>query len=242
LADDILKRLLKRYSEGEVLLSGDQERMKSRECLSVAAFLELSGIEFNSDQIKFSRVDPPDVIFEYFDSSRQKIEKCCFEVTNRLDDDIRWGSLKNAKRNIQDHITSGKTYAEYTDEHGPILKKRMPVDFNEVFSLIKMPIYEKFKRYTERKDRIIQISDIDLLVVVQLRNLFLRADQTINCPDDPIIQSWRSVSFIMEFCCGVIYAAPNSPFILKEIHKRNMIYNSKPELWDDMIKKLGLKF
>ena len=216
--------------------------MKSRECLSAAAFLELSGIEFNSDQIKFSQSDPPDLIFEYFDSSKQQNEKCYFEVTNCLDDDIRWGSLKNAKRNIQDHITSGKTYAEYTDEHGPILKKRMPVNFNEVFSLIKKPIYEKFKRYTERKDRIIQLSDIDLLVVVQLSNIFLRADQTIICPDDPIIQSWRSISFMIEPYCGVIYAAPNSPSILKEIHKRNMIYNAKPELWDDMIKKIGLNF
>ena len=237
MAEDILNRLEKRYAAGTSLLSNQ----KDLELLSVAAFLEIAGIEFEASHLKSFHHDPPDVIFQYAVSSQQEVEGCAFEVTELLDPDTKRNhTMWESHRTVKSAISGDSSFKEYVSQRNIILGQKTAITFESLFELIKQRIHKKYGQYEKRK---ICMKDIDLIIIVQLTNACLQPNQNIFCPDDTVIKAWRSISFLMEPYCGVIYSSKYAPKVLSDVHKRGIIFvNNRPDIWDEMIQKLGLPY
>jgi hypothetical protein len=237
MADDIMNRLERRYAAGTKLFSNQ----KHLELLCVAVFLELAGIEFESSQLKPSQAEPPDIIFQPMVSFQRQQESCKFEVTECLDSDTKrnhemWESHRIVQSAIVDHIS----FEDYVSQRNIIPKPKTAIAFESLLELIKLRVDEKYKWYKKRR---LNVQDIDLIIIAQLRNLFLQPNQNICCPDERIIKAWRSFSFLMEPYCGVIYLSDRAPKVLRDIHRRGLIcVDNRPDIWDEMIQKLGLPY
>ncbi|MFA5180222.1 MAG: DUF1780 domain-containing protein [Syntrophales bacterium] len=235
--DNYLIKLRKRYADGEMLLR--QTSGERREMLSVAAFLELSGIDFNPEQLCSSESQPPDVVFKYATYRAPRPESCNFEVTEVLPEHIRrHDGMSDAIEAIDGCIAENRSSSEYVSQNGPILKSKTPMTLDCFQASLRKAVHKKNEHYRKRMNKPVNIGELDLLIVVQLSDRFLMAEQVDMGLDDTMIHPWRSVSFIMEPFCGVIYTGTNCPSLLKNVHKRNLIFNNKPEIWDDMITKL----
>jgi hypothetical protein len=234
---DLLNRLKRRYAPGCKLLSNQ----KDREFLSVAAFLEIAGVGFKAVQFEPCQTEPPDVIFRPIVSSKHQQEDCAFEVTELLDKDTKRNhEIYESFKTVECAITQDHTYENYVTQSNIVLEPKRAIAFAELFEFIQERITAKYIHYQKNK---IKTEDIDLLVNIQLKNLFMKPDEKIYSPDTPLIKEWRSISFLMESCCGVIYLSKHAPQVLRDIHRRGLIYvNNRPEIWDEMIQKLGLPY
>jgi len=191
MTEDILNRLEKRYSAGTKLLS----TQKDLELLSVAAFLELAGIEFEASQLKSFHPDPPDVIFQPAVSLQQQQESCEFEVTELLDPDTKrnhtmWASHKA----VESAITYGSSFKDYVSQRNISLRQKTAITFESLLELIKQRTDRKYNQYEKRQ---IYMRDIDLIIIIQLKSVYLQPNQNIFCQDEPVIKAWRSISFLM---------------------------------------------
>ena len=238
---DLLDRLKRHYASGCKLFSNKLSNQKDRELLSVAAFLEIAGVGFKAVQLEPCRHDPPDVIFRPEVLSERQQEDCAFEVTELLDKDTKRNhEIYESFKTVESTLAQGRSYEDYVLQRNIVLEPKRAIAFAELFEFIQERITAKYIRYQKNK---IKTEDIDLLVNIQLNNRFMKPDEKICCPDDPLIKEWRSISFLMVPYCGVIYASANTPRILRDIHRRGVIYVSdRPEIWDEMIQKIGLPY
>jgi len=234
--DEILKNLKKRYSQGISLFSNSQKKMRER--IAVALFLNLCGVDFTAIQLVPVKTDPPDVIFKFSASQGQFQEDCNFEVMELLGEDTRRHfEIKSSHNNVTKALGENLSSEEYFLKHGPVLKPKKALNYETLLDLINQHVAKKVQTYGNRN---VNLQEIDILMVVQLKGLFLKPHQNIFCPQALNIQQWRSLSFLMPPCCGVISTSKHSPKVLKEIQRRGLIYSQeKPEIWDEMAEKLG---
>lgn len=237
MTENILHSLKRRYESGVKLLS-NQEHL---DLLSVATFLELSGVEFEASQLILvpEREQPPDVIFHFSALARQQHEICMFEVTEYLPIDTRRDrEMRIACHAVTDAVENNSTFDEYVHERNISLGSRTHKDFHYLLNLIKERALKKYTKYY------MDFEKIDILILIQDNKISLQPDQSIFCPSDIVIQAWRSVSFVMPPAyCGVIYINTNAPEVLKAIHGQGLIFRKdRPDIFDEMIKKLGLKY
>lgn len=235
MADDMLNCLEKRYSGGNRLLSNSSRKI--RELLCVAVFLELAGVKFAASQLIPGKSDPPDVIFNHCLSHESYKESCNFEVTELLDRHTkRHDGMRSRLENVREAIANDLSFQDYTRIYGPVLPQKKATSFEAVLERIKQRSIKKLDRYRKRG---INIEEIDLLVLVQSGSIFLKPNQNIFYPDEPLIQEWRSVSFLMNPYCGVIYLSKHAPSVLKDVHAQGLVYvNDRPDIWDEMITRI----
>jgi len=236
MTEDILDRLEKRYAAGCELLS----KQEDRELLSVAAFLAIAGIEFEASNLKRCQSQPPDVIFQPAVSSQRQTKNCSFEVTELLGGDTKRNHEMWESHKIVEYTNAqGLTFKNYVSNRNVILKPKTAITFAALLDLIQKSITAKNIKYRKRK---IKTEDIDLLINIQLKNIFMKPDEKIYSPDSPLIKEWRSISFLMAPYCGVLYLSEYAPPVLRDLHGRGLIYvNNRPEIWDEMIEKISLQ-
>jgi hypothetical protein len=108
MTDKCLLKMAQETSESTRLFSHGGK--KAQELLSVAIFLDLSGVNFDASQLRSDSGEPPDVTFQ----ASQEQQCCNFEVIERLDPDTkRHGPYRDDEEKIRKAIMEGKSYADY---------------------------------------------------------------------------------------------------------------------------------
>jgi hypothetical protein len=158
----------------------------------VAAFLRNSGISHCEQDIKRLQEEPPDAVFF----------QCRFEVKEVLDEGRRRGDEYKAELDRVRKVEKASDVYRLSD----------PVDLT-LSELIKK-VEEVDAKYSNKYAPAVMRS-LDLLVYVNLLNVFeIEADVALES-QELASSHWRSVSFTDGRYAGVISARPEAPELLK---------------------------
>ena len=193
-----------------------------RERKIVKAFLRVIGVDFEGEDVVSYCSDPPDVIFR---GAR-------FEVVEILD--------KGRARHQEYKQKAKKSEAakSFKDLEEPYTVSE-PIDVLELSNLIEknQAIDKKVAGYNRR---CIDVHSIDLLIYLVLKHRQLKPPNQVVWPPKFLAklegQGWRSISFIMGFCAGVIFTGEDAPDFVKNLKGRIIFVEDAQvacSLWED---------
>jgi hypothetical protein len=194
---------IRRWDEESVVYFSNR-RKPLRERNIVKAFLRICGIEFTDDEVKSCAEDPPDVLFR----------EARFEVLELLDED----------RKRHDEYKERAEKSERATCLADLLKappNSTALEFSDLLRVIETAIDDKYRRYKNRKDRIVDFTGLDALVYVNLKRHHLNPQTQGNRPSEFLTKvqkhGWGSVCFLQGFCAGVIFSKADAPAFINDL-------------------------
>ena len=192
-----LRKMAEYYKESHKLLTNHEWMEK----VVVRTFLRICGVKFKDDDLKKGS-EPPDVVFR----------EANFEVTEVQDEGRRRGD-ENRER-----IDRNENVKCLSDLFEPYISPSS-MDFSQLIKNVErgMDIKHRKKKYQNPET----CKNLDLLVYVDLNKRYLALETKIDCSSEFLSkvrkQGWRSVSFLMGLCAGVIFADEHMPDLFKKL-------------------------
>jgi len=177
----------------------------------VETFLKICGIQYQKNEIKISKTEPPDIIFK--EAKFEVTEVGLLDTNRKRDDEYKQmlEQLKNANK-IKDLIEPYKS---------------LP-------AIDKSQLKERIMQGAVNKQYDIQTKQsLDLLVYINSK-LFLGYDPSSDNTTlfDEEFNNWRSVSFVMGWHAGIIYCNNTAPKFLRDLNQKGIILAQNPlEIW-----------
>lgn len=172
------------------------------EKICLKAFLRMCGIKFKDDElIRTTKCEePPDVRFR----------NANFELTECMDKHQRTGDEYKSK--IREIEQAGSLL-----DLGWAPDNSIPMEFSELLGHVKKGMDRKFAKYSSPKT----CGDLDLLVYLNLHNRHLNPQSKTRRSREFLAkvkrQGWRSISFLMNHCAGVIFSKRDSPDFIRNL-------------------------
>lgn len=205
-----LRKITEYYKESHKLCTSHEWMEK----VAVRTFLRICGVKFEDTDLKKGE-ESPDIVFG----------KARFEVTEVQDEGRRRGDEDKEK------ITKSEQ-ANFLLDLKEKWENSIPIEFSELLKKVQEGMGNKFDKYRSPKT----CKELDLLVYVNLKNRHLapkiRMDGLGEILSKVREQGWRSVSFLMGLCAGVIFTDGHAPDFFKKLQVVIKI-TGNPDIYED---------